>query len=136
MPTRKTDSNFNERLQQNSLMKSIGFNFNNSYFALTEMMMAKVLPTKVKDPKLAILNHELAKQLGLNFSSLNPQQLAELFTGNALPEGASPIAQAYAGHQFGHLVILGELLIQEGAMVKLLSGQCCVNILLVRPCII
>ena len=89
-------------------MKSIGFNFNNSYFALTEMMMAKVLPTKVKDPKLTILNHELAKQLGLNFSSLNPQQLAELFTGNALPEGASPIAQAYAGHQFGHLVILGD----------------------------
>ena len=61
-------------------MKSIGFNFNNSYFALTEMMMAKVLPTKVKDPKLVILNHELEKQLGLNFSSLNPQQLAELFT--------------------------------------------------------
>ena len=108
MPTRKTDSNFNERLQQNSLMKSIGFNFNNSYFALTEMMMAKVLPTKVKDPKLVILNHELAKQLRLNFSSLNSQQLAELFTGNALPEGAIPIAQAYAGHQFGHLVILGD----------------------------
>jgi len=60
-------------------MKSIGFNFNNSYFTLTEMLMAKVLPTKVKDPKLVILNHELAKQLGLNFSSINPQQLAELF---------------------------------------------------------
>ena len=89
-------------------MKSVGFNFYNSYFTLTEMMMAKVLPTKVKDPKLTILNHELAKQLGLNFSSLNPQQLAELFTGNALPEGAFPIAQAYAGHQFGHLVILGD----------------------------
>ena len=66
------------------------------------MMMAKVLPTKVKNPKLVILNHELAKQLGLNFSSLNPQQLAELFTGNSLPEGTIPIAQAYAGHQFGH----------------------------------
>jgi len=108
VPTRKTDSNFNERLQQNSLMKSVGFNFNNSYFTLTEMMMAKVLPTKVKDPKLVILNHELAKQLGLNFSSINSQQLAELFTGNILPEGAIPIAQAYAGHQFGNLVILGD----------------------------
>ena len=67
-------------------MQSIGFNFNNSYFTLNEMMMAKVLPTKVKNPKLVILNYELAKQLGLNFSSLNSQQLAELFTGNTLPE--------------------------------------------------
>ena len=89
-------------------MRSVGFNFNNSYINLAEMMMAKVLPTKVKNPKLVILNHELAKQLGLNFSSLNPQQLAELFTGNSLPEGTIPIAQAYAGHQFGHLVILGD----------------------------
>ena len=60
-------------------MRSVGFNFNNSYINLAEMMMAKVLPTKVKNPKLVILNHELAKQLGLNFSSLNSQQLAELF---------------------------------------------------------
>ena len=56
-------------------MRSVGFNFNNSYINLAEMMMAKVLPTKVKNPKLVILNHELAKQLGLNFSSLNSQQL-------------------------------------------------------------
>ncbi|NBP99496.1 MAG: hypothetical protein EBU51_08130, partial [Synechococcaceae bacterium WB6_3A_227] len=75
-------------------MQSVGFNFNNSYITLTEMMMANVLPTKVKDPKLVILNHELAKQLGLNFSSLTEQQLAQLFTGNSLPEGATPIAQA------------------------------------------
>ncbi len=126
------------------------------------MMMAKVLPTKVKNPKLVILNYELAKQLGLNFSSLNPQQLAELFTGNSLPEGTIPIAQAYAGHQFGHLVILGDgraivlgehitptnqrydiqfkgsgrTLIQEEGMAKLPWVRCYVNILLVKPCII
>ncbi|GDX35364.1 UPF0061 protein [Candidatus Pelagibacterales bacterium] len=71
-------------------------------------MMSKVMPAKVKLPKLVLLNHNLAKQLGLDFSSLDEKQLAELFTGNTLPEGANPIAQAYAGHQFGHLVILGD----------------------------
>ena len=89
-------------------MRPVGFNFNNSYTSLTQFMMAKVLPTKVKDPKLVLLNHDLAKQLGLDFSSLNDSQLAQLFTGNTLPEGSEPIAQAYAGHQFGHLVILGD----------------------------
>jgi len=66
------------------------------------------MPVKVKLPKLVLLNHNLAKQLGLDFSSLDEKQLAELFTGNTLPEGANPIAQAYAGHQFGHLAILGD----------------------------
>jgi uncharacterized protein YdiU (UPF0061 family) len=66
------------------------------------------MPAKVKLPKLVLLNHNLAKQLGLDFSSLNEKQLAELFTGNTLPDGANPIAQAYAGHQFGHLTILGD----------------------------
>ncbi|MEY3189742.1 MAG: hypothetical protein RIR82_476, partial [Pseudomonadota bacterium] len=75
---------------------------------LTSMMMSKVMPAKVKLPKLVLLNHNLAKQLGLDFSSLDEKQLAELFTGNTLPEGANPIAQAYAGHQFGHLAILGD----------------------------
>ncbi len=71
-------------------------------------MSKRLLPTKVKDPKLVILNHELAKQLGLNFSSIIHQQLAELFTGNILPmKEAIPIAQAYVkDQQFGNLVIL------------------------------
>lgn len=84
------------------------FKFDNSYTQLTGMMMSKVIPAKVKLPKLVLLNHNLAKQLGLDFSSLDKKQLAELFTGNTLPEGANPIAQAYAGHQFGHLAILGD----------------------------
>ena len=86
----------------------INFKFDNSYTQLTSMMMAKVMPAKVKLPKLVLLNYDLAEKLGLNFSSLDEKKLAELFTGNTLPEGANPIAQAYAGHQFGHLVILGD----------------------------
>jgi len=86
----------------------INFKFDNSYTQLTSMMMAKVMPAKVKLPKLVLLNYDLAEKLGLNFSSLDEKKLAELFTGNTLPEGANPIAQAYAGHQFGHLTILGD----------------------------
>ena len=89
-------------------MKNIGWNFDNSYTSLPKQLISKVLPTTVKNPNIIIINHSLAQQLGLNFSSLNNNQLARLFTGNDIPEGSDPLAQAYAGHQFGHLVILGD----------------------------
>ena len=89
-------------------MKNIGWNFDNSYTLLPKQLISKVLPTTVKNPNIIIINHSLAQQLGLNFSSLNNNQLARLFTGNDIPEGSDPLAQAYAGHQFGHLVILGD----------------------------
>ncbi|MFZ9219242.1 MAG: protein adenylyltransferase SelO [Candidatus Fonsibacter ubiquis] len=89
-------------------MKNIGWNFDNSYTLLPKQLISKVLPTTVKNPNIIIINHSLAQQLGLNFSSLNNNQLARLFTGNDIPEGSDPLAQAYAGHQFGHLAILGD----------------------------
>jgi serine/tyrosine/threonine adenylyltransferase len=89
-------------------MTDIGWKFDNSYTQLSQNIMSRTLPTKVKSPKIVIVNYELAKQLGLDFSSLNNEELAQLFTGNEIPKGSDPIAQAYAGHQFGHLVILGD----------------------------
>ena len=89
-------------------MENIGWKFDNSYTQLSQSMMSRTLPTKVKSPKIVIVNYELAKLLGLDFSSLNNEELAQLFTGNEIPKGSDPIAQAYAGHQFGHLVILGD----------------------------
>ena len=89
-------------------MENIGWKFDNSYTQLSQNMMSRTLPTKVKNPKIIIVNYELAKLLGLDFSSLNNEELAQLFTGNQIPKGSDPIAQAYAGHQFGHLVILGD----------------------------
>jgi serine/tyrosine/threonine adenylyltransferase len=89
-------------------MTDIGWKFDNSYTQLSQNIMSRTLPTKVKSPKIVIVNYELAKQLGLDFSSLNNEDLAQLFTGNEIPKGSDPIAQAYAGHQFGHLVILGD----------------------------
>ena len=89
-------------------MTDIGWKFDNSYTQLSQNIMSRTLPTKVKSPKIVIVNYELAKQLGLDFSSLNNEELAQLFTGNEIPKGSDPIAQAYAGHQFGHLAILGD----------------------------
>ena len=86
----------------------IGWHFDNTYSALPEIMLSKLLPVPVKSPKLVILNKELSEDLNLNFSSIDSKVLAEIFSGNLLPEGSESIAQAYAGHQFGHLTMLGD----------------------------
>ena len=86
----------------------IGWKFDNSFAHFSELMMTKTYPVSVKNPKLVVLNYGLAKELGLNFLNLTEKELADLFTGNQLPEGSEPVAQAYAGHQFGHLNILGD----------------------------
>jgi uncharacterized protein YdiU (UPF0061 family) len=88
-----------------------------TYAALPERFYARVAPTRVANPQLAMFNPELAAQLGLDAPALEPQAAA-LFSGNELPEDALPIAMAYAGHQFGGFVprlgdgraiLLGEL---------------------------
>ena len=55
-----------------------------------------------------IVNHALAEDLGLSFRDLPERDAAAVFAGQALPAGAEPIAQAYAGHQYGHLTMLGD----------------------------
>jgi len=71
-------------------------------------MLTKLPPTPVKAPELVILNHSLSKDLGLDFSNISDKNLAPIFSGNQLPEGSDAIAQAYAGHQFGHFTLLGD----------------------------
>jgi serine/tyrosine/threonine adenylyltransferase len=94
-----------------------------SYAGLPERFFARVAPTPVAEPKLLKFNSELAAELNLNLSALEPAALADLFSGNALPPGTIPIAMAYAGHQFGHFVpqlgdgraiLLGEALDKAG----------------------
>lgn len=53
------------------------------------------------DPQLLVLNEPLANELGLDASSLRTPEGIRLLIGNLIPEGATPVAQAYAGHQFG-----------------------------------
>jgi uncharacterized protein YdiU (UPF0061 family) len=93
--------------------------FDNSYARLPGTMHAGVAPTLVEAPRLIKVNLELAAELGINPASLTP----EVAVGNELPEGATPIAQAYAGHQFGHFVpqlgdgraiLLGEVIDRKG----------------------
>ena len=89
-------------------LSNIGWQFDNSYARLPELMMSRVKPVKVHSPKLIILNQKLSKELGLNFRSLKDRDIASLFAGNTLPQGSETIAQAYAGHQFGHFTMLGD----------------------------
>ncbi|MCB0342927.1 MAG: YdiU family protein [Pseudobdellovibrionaceae bacterium] len=99
------------------------FSFCNTDVKLPERFYAHGSPDKASDPKLITYNKPLAKELGLSLDSVGEQQLAEVFSGNQLPEGAEPIAQAYAGHQFAHFVpqlgdgralLIGELLDSNG----------------------
>ncbi len=87
---------------------TIGWHFDNSYSKLSKTFKEDIKPTPVHDPELIILNEELAKNLNLNFSGIDKKKLAEIFSGNSLPDGTNSIAQAYAGHQFGHFTMLGD----------------------------
>jgi len=87
---------------------TIGWRFDNSYSKLSKTFKEDIKPTPVHEPELVILNEELAKNLNLNFSGIDKKKLAEIFSGNSLPDGTNSIAQAYAGHQFGHFTMLGD----------------------------
>ncbi|MCD4523531.1 YdiU family protein [Nocardioides sp. cx-173] len=76
-------------------------------------------------PTLLALNEPLAAELGLDPASLRTDQGVRLLVGNHVPEGARPVAQAYAGHQFGgfsprlgdgRALLLGELTAADGTL--------------------
>jgi len=90
------------------LFNEVGWNFDNTYSKLPDSFISKTSPIPVKSPELTIFNYNLAEELGLNFSSIKKDDLSKLFSGNSLPEGSKSIAQAYAGHQFGHFTMLGD----------------------------
>jgi uncharacterized protein YdiU (UPF0061 family) len=87
---------------------TIGWHFDNTYSKLSKIFREEIKPTPVHDPNLVILNEELAEDLNLNFSKIDNKDLAKLFSGNVLPNDTNTIAQAYAGHQFGHFTMLGD----------------------------
>jgi uncharacterized protein YdiU (UPF0061 family) len=87
---------------------TIGWHFDNTYSKLSNTFKEDIKPTPVHEPELVILNNKLAEDLSLNFSKIDKKSLDQLFSGNSLPESANPIAQAYAGHQFGHFTMLGD----------------------------
>ena len=84
------------------MTESASWRLEHTYTRLPEMFLTEVEPTPVKEPRMIIFNHSLASELGL------PEDEAAIYAGNALPPGARPIAQAYAGHQFAHFTGLGD----------------------------
>lgn len=85
-----------------------GWNLDNSYSRLPNLFFSGVKPNPVRSPKLIILNEHLATALGLDVKALQCEVEVEVLAGNWVPEGAFPLAQAYAGHQFGHFTMLGD----------------------------
>jgi serine/tyrosine/threonine adenylyltransferase len=89
-------------------LSKTGWNFDNSYARLPQTFFTSQNPTPVRSPKIAVFNKPLATSLGLNGEALQSEDGAALFAGNKIPDGAAPLAQAYAGHQFGHFTMLGD----------------------------
>ncbi|MFZ0726013.1 MAG: YdiU family protein [Desulfobacterales bacterium] len=85
-----------------------GWKFDNSYARLPEAFYVRLNPVPVRTPKLVIFNAALAQSLGLDPDALAGDAGAAVFSGNNIPEGAEPLAQAYAGHQFGFFTMLGD----------------------------
>jgi serine/tyrosine/threonine adenylyltransferase len=102
---------------------TVHFPFQNTYAALPAGFFARVAPTPVASPRLIKLNRPLAIHLGLDPDRLSSPEGAEILAGKRVPDGADPIAMAYAGHQFGHFVpqlgdgraiLLGEVIDADG----------------------
>ncbi|KPP87259.1 MAG: hypothetical protein HLUCCA08_04845 [Rhodobacteraceae bacterium HLUCCA08] len=92
--------------------------FDNSYARLPDRFFTRLAPTPVSDPRLIAWNAQLARDIGIDRGPLTDAQLADFFAGNTLPDGAEPLAQVYAGHQFGgfspqlgdgRAILLGEI---------------------------
>ncbi|WP_175638071.1 protein adenylyltransferase SelO [Metabacillus schmidteae] len=92
----------------NGKVEEAGWNLDNSYSRLPKKMYSQQNPTPVNSPGLIKLNESLAESLGLNVQELKSEESLAVFAGNRIPEGATPLAQAYAGHQFGHFNMLGD----------------------------
>ena len=95
--------------------------FDNTYARLPQAFYTKLSPTPVRAPKLVAYNEPLGQLLG--FSHASAEERAAVFSGVTLPEGATPLAQLYAGHQFGSFnpqlgdgraILLGEVVGSDG----------------------
>lgn len=88
--------------------EKMGWKLDNSYVRLPKKFFTIISPTPVKRPKWVIFNEKLAEELGLEVQTLQGEAGLEIFAGNRLPPGSAPLAQAYAGHQFGYFTMLGD----------------------------
>jgi len=103
---------------------AVQFAFSNTYARLPERFYARVNPTPVAAPRLIQVNAQLARDLNLDPEALASEEGIAILAGNRIAPGSEPLAEAYAGHQFGHFVpqlgdgranLLGEVLARDGA---------------------
>ncbi|RYD02156.1 hypothetical protein N752_27275 [Desulforamulus aquiferis] len=85
-----------------------GWKLDNSYVRLPKIFFSNLNPSPVPAPKLILLNYTLANYLGLDLEYLQSKDGLAVLAGNRAPEGSMPLAQAYAGHQFGYFTLLGD----------------------------
>ncbi|WP_408009214.1 protein adenylyltransferase SelO [Pseudalkalibacillus sp. A8] len=85
-----------------------GWNFDNSYARLPKKLFSTIEPNPVEEPELVVFNESLARTLGLDPEALQSEEGVSVVAGNETPKGSEPIAQAYAGHQFGSFTMLGD----------------------------
>lgn len=97
--------------------------FDNSYARELEGLWLKAVPARAPQPEMIRFNRPLAAELGIDVDGLSDEVLAAHFSGNDLPDGAAPLAMAYAGHQFGHFspqlgdgraILIGEVIDRNG----------------------
>ena len=107
-------------------MKKEIFNFSNTYTSLPSNFYERINPIPVKNPKLIEFNSDLSHFLNIDPKKINAENGKLFFSGNIIPDGAEPIATAYAGHQFGNFVpqlgdgralLMGELFTRDGNRV-------------------
>ncbi len=108
----------------NAPSKSPAIPFDNSYARLPERLFVRQAPVPVASPGRLAANLSLGRELGIDEGWLLSDDALQVFAGNRVPEGAEPLAQAYAGHQFGgwvpqlgdgRAVLLGEVVDRHGA---------------------
>ena len=95
-------------MKNNVSLSDSGWNLQSSYTQISDKLFSELKPDAVTNPSTVIINNELAEKLGLNLKGISEEDLSNLFSGNSLPHGSKPFAQAYAGHQFGQFTILGD----------------------------
>ena len=95
-------------MKNNVSLSDSGWNLQSSYTQISDKLFSELKPDAVTNPSTVIVNNKLAEKLGLNLKGISEEDLSNLFSGNSLPHGSKPFAQAYAGHQFGQFTILGD----------------------------
>ena len=81
-------------------MTNFRLQLESTYSELPDIFFTKLSPTPVSNPELVIFNEQLANETGLHFSGMTEGDKTKFLSGNLIPEGIEPFAQAYAGHQF------------------------------------